>query len=67
MIQKLVAASDTTDAYVEFSGVTRLKQGVSPSGLRLDDAGPSANLSRAATLAVTDRKHLLRRLHLQSY
>ncbi|OBZ69923.1 hypothetical protein A0H81_10584 [Grifola frondosa] len=47
---KLVAAEDTNDLYTEFSGVARLKQGITPTGVYLDD-GPG--LSRAATLAAT--------------
>ncbi|GJE91523.1 NADPH oxidase regulator NoxR [Phanerochaete sordida] len=51
---KLVAASDESDAYTTFTGVTRLKQGVSPAGVRLDDV-PASGLSRAATVTVTSR------------
>ncbi|KAF8895701.1 NADPH oxidase regulator NoxR [Gymnopilus junonius] len=54
---KLVAASDSTDIVTEFSGVARLKAGVSPSGLYLDRPdlaeSPSAsgtNLLRSATV-----------------
>ncbi|PFH53768.1 hypothetical protein AMATHDRAFT_54263 [Amanita thiersii Skay4041] len=47
---KLVAATDANDIYTEFSGVTRLKQGISPAGVFLDrpDASP-VNLTRSAT------------------
>ena len=55
-LQRLVAASDETEAYTTFTGVTRLKQGISPSGVRIDDQ-PSGNLSRAVTVAVTSRKY----------
>ncbi|KAF8629433.1 hypothetical protein AX15_003479 [Amanita polypyramis BW_CC] len=33
---KLVASSDPTDVYTEFTGVARLKQGISPSGIYVD-------------------------------
>jgi len=49
---KLVAASDPGDAFTEFTGVTRLKQGISPAGVYVDRPpgdGPSPNLSRSAT------------------
>jgi hypothetical protein len=47
---KLVAASDMGDAFTTFTGVTRLKSGITPSNTfidRPDDSGPS--LSRANT------------------
>ncbi|CAA7261646.1 unnamed protein product [Cyclocybe aegerita] len=52
---KLVASMDPSDAYTTFSGVTRLKQGISPAGLRLDrpdllDDAPSSGLLRSATV-----------------
>jgi len=34
---KLVAASDASDAYTTFTGVTRLQQGITPTGVRVDD------------------------------
>ncbi|KAH9927387.1 NADPH oxidase regulator NoxR [Amylocystis lapponica] len=45
---RLVAAEDESEAYTEFTGVTRLKQGMNPSGSVLDGA---ATLSRSATVA----------------
>ena len=44
---KLIAASDPGDAYTTFTGVTRLKQGISPAGVYVDR--PDTNLSRSAT------------------
>ncbi|RDB24740.1 Neutrophil cytosol factor 2 [Hypsizygus marmoreus] len=50
---KLVAASDPGDAFTEFTGVTRLKQGISPSGVYIErpdfDTAVAQNLSRSAT------------------
>ncbi|KAG6866212.1 hypothetical protein C0991_007237 [Blastosporella zonata] len=51
---KLVAASDPEDTYTTFTGSTRLKQGISPSGVYVDrpDFDSSAaqnNLNRSAT------------------
>ncbi|KAF8653299.1 hypothetical protein AX16_003999 [Volvariella volvacea WC 439] len=49
---KLVAASDPGDAYTEFTGVTRLKQGISPANVYVErplNDGPGTNLSRSAT------------------
>ncbi|EKM53513.1 uncharacterized protein PHACADRAFT_259928 [Phanerochaete carnosa HHB-10118-sp] len=51
---KLVATSDENEVYTEFSGVARMKQGISPQGVRLEDA-PAGNLSRSVTVAVTSR------------
>lgn len=53
---KLIAAEDEREAYTSFTGVTRLKQGLSPSGALLDDAPAKSfdavvNLKRAATIA----------------
>ncbi|KAF9018437.1 NADPH oxidase regulator NoxR [Hymenopellis radicata] len=53
---KLIAASDPGDAYTTFTGVTLLKQGISPSGVYLD--GPdsmnrSGSLNRAVTAPPT--------------
>lgn len=52
---KLVAASDPGDAYTEFTGATRLKQGISPSGVYIDrpniDSGGSTNLVRSASIS----------------
>ncbi|KAL6305002.1 hypothetical protein BKA93DRAFT_817214 [Sparassis latifolia] len=44
---KLVATSDESDAYTEFTGVARLRQGISPTGAAID----GAMLSRATTVA----------------
>ncbi|KIP05003.1 hypothetical protein PHLGIDRAFT_108845 [Phlebiopsis gigantea 11061_1 CR5-6] len=49
---KLVAASDESEAYTTFTGVTRFKQGISPAGVRLEDE-PGTGLTRAATVNVT--------------
>ncbi|TFK80518.1 hypothetical protein K466DRAFT_591793 [Polyporus arcularius HHB13444] len=45
---KLVAAESTNDLFTEFTGVARLKQGITPQNVFLDD-GPG--LTRAATVA----------------
>ncbi|KAF9049922.1 NADPH oxidase regulator NoxR [Panaeolus papilionaceus] len=52
---KLVATSDASDAITTFSGVSRLKQGMSPAGLKLDrpdllDTAPPSTLLRSATV-----------------
>lgn len=52
---KLVATSDESEAYTTFTGVTRLKQGISPQGVRLEDEPSAGGLSRSATVAVTSR------------
>lgn len=56
---KLVATSDENEAYTTFTGVTRLKQGITPSGAYVDDQsappGETTNLNRAATVSVTSR------------
>ncbi|KAI0090555.1 hypothetical protein BDY19DRAFT_935808 [Irpex rosettiformis] len=53
---KLVATSDASEAYTTFTGVTRLRQGITPSGVLTDDAPPtSGGLSRAVTVSVTSR------------
>jgi neutrophil cytosolic factor 2 len=49
---KLVAASDPGDAFTTFTGSTRLKQGISPTGIyvdRPDLSSAPATLSRSAT------------------
>lgn len=48
---KLVAATDSREAYTTFTGVTRLQQGMTPTGAPLDrpDAGPSPILARSNT------------------
>jgi len=47
--QKLVATSDSSDIYTTFTGSTRLKAGINPSGAYMDmpDNGPA--LTRSAT------------------
>lgn len=50
--QKLVAAESTNDLFTEFTGVARLKQGITPTGIFVDD-GPNAGLQRAATVATS--------------
>ncbi|KII95742.1 hypothetical protein PLICRDRAFT_48694 [Plicaturopsis crispa FD-325 SS-3] len=62
---RLVAASDSNDVYTTFTGVTRLKQGISPSGAFVEggDGGalsrsntvsdPGADLSRSQTTPAT--------------
>jgi len=53
---KLVATSDANEQYTTFTGVTRLKQGISPAGVYLEDGSPAENnLGRANTVAVTSR------------
>ncbi|KAH9942235.1 uncharacterized protein BXZ73DRAFT_87886 [Epithele typhae] len=47
---KLVAAESTNDLFTEFTGVARLKQGITPTGVFVED-GPASGLSRAATVA----------------
>ncbi|KAI1787818.1 hypothetical protein LXA43DRAFT_1027631 [Ganoderma leucocontextum] len=47
---KLVAAESTNDLFTEFTGVARLKQGITPLNVFIDE-GPTSNLSRAATVA----------------
>lgn len=58
---KLIAAEDEREAYTSFTGVTRLKQGLNPSGNRLDDAPTKSfdavvNLKRAATTVTPPAK-----------
>ncbi|KAF8918162.1 NADPH oxidase regulator NoxR [Mucidula mucida] len=45
---KLIAASDPGDAYTTFTGVTLLKQGISPSGVFID--GPDTGMNRSGSL-----------------
>nr|QHW03302.1 NADPH oxidase complex component NoxR [Flammulina velutipes] len=47
---KLIAASDPGDAFTTFTGVTRLKQGISPQGVFIDSPG----LNRAVTAPPTN-------------
>ncbi|KAK7691652.1 hypothetical protein QCA50_005051 [Cerrena zonata] len=51
---KLVATSDANEAYTTFTGVTRLKQGITPANTVLDEQR-SPTLTRAATVSVTSR------------
>lgn len=50
-----MATSDASEAYTTFSGVTRMKQGISPAGTYLDGTSPDPGLNRSATVAVTSR------------
>ncbi|KAI0072836.1 hypothetical protein K474DRAFT_1678342 [Panus rudis PR-1116 ss-1] len=55
---KLVATSDPNEQYTTFTGVTRLKQGLSPAGAPLEDAAArlgDSGLTRAATVSITTR------------
>ncbi|CAL1711162.1 unnamed protein product [Somion occarium] len=52
---RLVATSDANEAYTTFTGVTRLKQGIAPTGTFLEDESRAAGLNRAATVSVTSR------------
>jgi len=53
---KLVAASDSMDAFTTFSGVTRLQQGISPAGVYVEtptletSGSPVVGLGRSGTL-----------------
>ncbi|XP_006460860.1 hypothetical protein AGABI2DRAFT_69516 [Agaricus bisporus var. bisporus H97] len=44
----LVASSDPNDAYTTFSGSTRLKQGITPNGLFIEDS--EANITRSNSM-----------------
>jgi neutrophil cytosolic factor 2 len=55
--QKLVVASDSSDAFTSFTGATRLQQGISPSGAYVErpadqevTSSPVVGLGRSATL-----------------
>ena len=48
-LQKLVAASDPNDVFTTFSGSTRLKQGISPSGVFIDRPGTESDVSPTVT------------------
>lgn len=50
----LVAAADSTDAFTTFTGSTRLKQGISPSGVYVERPDDSP-LTRSATSATLPR------------
>lgn len=48
---KLVASENPNEAYTTFTGVTRLRQGVNPQNVFIDDNSPNeGGLSRAVTL-----------------
>lgn len=46
---KLVAASDKDDAFTTFTGVTRLKSGISPSNTFVKNPDEAPSLSRSVT------------------
>ncbi|KAI0052816.1 hypothetical protein FA95DRAFT_1553095 [Auriscalpium vulgare] len=48
---KLVASENPAEAYTTFTGVTRLKQGISPSGVYVDGSDETVGLARSATSA----------------
>ncbi|CAE6341410.1 unnamed protein product [Rhizoctonia solani] len=48
---QLIAASDANDAFTTFTGVTRLQQGLTPSGAPITDGRPLPTLSRSVTTA----------------
>ncbi|EUC62514.1 NADPH oxidase regulator NoxR [Rhizoctonia solani AG-3 Rhs1AP] len=48
---QLIAASDANDAFTTFTGVTRLQQGLTPSGAPITDGRPLPARSRAVTSA----------------
>ncbi|KAG9092707.1 hypothetical protein FRC07_011601 [Ceratobasidium sp. 392] len=48
---QLIAAADAKDAFTTFTGVTRLQQGLTPSGAPIIDGRPIPPLSRAVTAA----------------
>jgi len=55
---KLIAASDSSDAYTTFTGVTRLEQGITPTGVFIDrppDLDSPLSRSRSATLISSTR------------
>ena len=49
--QKLVASENPNEAYTTFTGVTRLRQGISPQNVFIDQNGDGGGLARAATSA----------------
>jgi hypothetical protein len=55
---RLVAASDSMDSYTTFSGATRLKAGITPTGIFIDrpPTDPSPALNRSATAPATSSK-----------
>ena len=62
---KRVPAESTNDPFTEFTGVARLKQGITPSNVFIDD-GPTSNLSRAATVAAPGGVSVPSTYHLRS-
>jgi hypothetical protein len=50
LVQKLVASDNPSEAYTTFSGVTRLRQGISPQNVFVDRNEEDGGLARAATL-----------------
>ncbi|TYJ52608.1 hypothetical protein B9479_006778 [Cryptococcus floricola] len=59
----LVAASDATDAYTTFTGITRLQRGQNPSGAPLEPGtalGRSASVSQAAPMATPVQARMAR-------
>ncbi|KAI8974023.1 hypothetical protein BD414DRAFT_498900 [Trametes punicea] len=52
---KLIAAESPNDLFTEFTGVARLKQGITPTGVLIEDGPNAANagLQRAATVAAS--------------
>jgi len=48
---KLVAAADSSDAYTTFTGVTRLQQGITPTGVRVDKEQRSRSDPNPITIA----------------
>jgi hypothetical protein len=51
-VQKLVASAESYDAFTTFSGVTRLKQGITPTNVYMEmpDTDPGPILARSATV-----------------
>lgn len=48
--QKLVASENPNEAYTTFTGVTRLRQGISPQNVFLEQNGDEGGLARTATV-----------------
>jgi hypothetical protein len=53
LVQKLVASDNPNEAYTTFTGVTRLRQGISPQNVFVDRNEEDGGLARAATLGAT--------------
>ncbi|KAI0249234.1 hypothetical protein BJV78DRAFT_1129881 [Lactifluus subvellereus] len=51
---KLVASENPNEAYTAFTGVTRLRQGISPQNIYIDQTGDEGGLARAPTLEGPD-------------